>query len=338
MAKLEKVIFDTNFLRNTEPNNFLWWREQLKKFSNFASILLPDIVIEELKNQKRRNLEKHKRNFLDNPFHWLRNINKEDTEWFDNEAHILQLEKEEDINYKPIYLDDFSVLNKIKDLALKKLPPFEDSDSTDKWFKDAYIYFTILEYVEKNNDEYIFVCTWDWKLKEALKKHSNIKIIKDFDDFEDQTTWYFKKPYFIDRLKEILPEDFDSIWDISYNINNNWLVTVYTKDIDTYLVEVDFSTKEIIDFVRKWEFNDLIQWLIVSDNFWNTHSLAKQLIRFINYITDNEIILLFNAIFDNSQIKWAFHHTVEELYLKLYENKKDLFDEEMKNKIDKLFE
>ena len=62
MAKLEKVIFDTNFLRNTEPNNFLWWREQLKRFSSFADILLPDMVIEELKNQKRRNLEKQQNN------------------------------------------------------------------------------------------------------------------------------------------------------------------------------------------------------------------------------------------------------------------------------------
>lgn len=338
MAKLEKVIFDTNFLRNTEPSNFLWWREQLKKFSNFADLLLPDMVIEELKNQKRRNLEKHKKNFLENPFHWLRNINKQDTEKFDSEAHILQLENEEDISYKTIYLTDNSVLWKIKELALKKLPPFEDSDSTDKWFKDAYIYFTILEYVEKNSDEYVFVCTWDWKLKDAFRKHSNIKIIKDFDDFEDQTTWYFKKPYFIDKLKEILPEDFESIWDISYNINNNWLVTVFTKDIDTYFVEVDYSTKDIIDYARKWDFNDIIQKIIVSDNFWDTHSNSKQLIKFCNYITDNEIILLFNAIFENYQIKWTFHHSVKELFWSLYENKKDLFNEEMKNEIDKLFE
>jgi len=104
----------------------------LKRFSSFADILLPDMVIEELKNQKRRNLEKHKKTFLENPFHWLRNISKEDTELFDNEAYISQLENEEEINYKTIYLDDFSVLNKIKNLALKKLPPFEDSDSTDK--------------------------------------------------------------------------------------------------------------------------------------------------------------------------------------------------------------
>jgi len=42
-----------------------------------------------------------------------------------------------------IRLQDYSVLEKIKELALKKLPPFEAADNSDKGFKDAYIYFTV---------------------------------------------------------------------------------------------------------------------------------------------------------------------------------------------------
>jgi hypothetical protein len=49
MRILEKVIFDTNTLRNTEPKTFLGGRDDLKKFSKVAEIIFPDIVIEELK-------------------------------------------------------------------------------------------------------------------------------------------------------------------------------------------------------------------------------------------------------------------------------------------------
>jgi len=71
---MEKVIFDTNFIRNTEPKQFLGGRSELEKFAKVAELVFPDIVIEEIKNQKRRSLEKNKTSFLGNPFHWLRKL------------------------------------------------------------------------------------------------------------------------------------------------------------------------------------------------------------------------------------------------------------------------
>ncbi len=336
MWRLEKVIFDTNRLYNSKLTTFfaknVCW---LESFHKSSEIIIPTIVLEELRNKYKRDFQEGKEKFFQN---MLSNILSHNAETIDIDDKIQKLLDTETITFSQIELTNMNVLSEMIELALKKEPPFEAWKGTDKWFKDACLYFTILEYLNTLSDKYIFVCTCDWRLKEALEKHKNIIVVEDFKEFESKSTWYFKEKYFIDKLNEILPHTVDSIWDIQYNINDNWLITIITNDIDTYRVEVDFSTKEIIDFVRKWDFNDLINWLISSDNFSDTHSIIKQLMWFINYITDDEIISLYNALFTNSQIRWAFWYSVKEFYLKLYENKTDLFDDEMKNKIDKLFE
>lgn len=326
MARLEKVIFDTNTIRNTEPKTFLWWREELKKFNKVSEIIIPDIVIEEIKKQKLRSLKKHKDSFLKNPFHFLKKLSESETKDFDNEVHVNELEKNEQIKFTIIKLSDYSVIEKMKVLATSYYPPFnkvndDDKNNSDKWFKDAYIYFTVLEYVQKKSDEYVFFYTKDPRLAQAFNNNSNIKVIKNFEEFEDQTTWYFKKDYFIEKLKEILPEEFDSIWDIMYNVNNNWLVTVFTEDIDTYYVEVDFSTKEIIDFARKWDFIDYINDLINSKNFNNTDVNILNLHKYIQYLTDKEIELLIKASINNNQIYWiADKEYIKDFFTILYNN------------------
>ena len=133
MVKIEKIIFDTNIIRNIEPKTFLWWRETLKQFEKVSELVFPDIVVDELKYQKLRQLEEQKSKFLANTFHWLKWLNENETKEFDNLDYINQLEASEDINYSKIELKDFSILKNIKELALKKQAPFEKWNWTDKW-------------------------------------------------------------------------------------------------------------------------------------------------------------------------------------------------------------
>ena len=42
--------------------------------------------------------------------------------------------------------------------------------------------------------------------------------------------------------------------------------------------------------------------------------------------------------FENNQIKGAFHYKVKEFYFKLFESKKDILDQELKHKVEKLFD
>jgi rRNA-processing protein FCF1 len=204
---MEKVIFDTNFIRNTEPKQFLGGRSELEKFSKVTELVFPDIVIEEIKNQKRKNLESKKDSFLKNPFHWLRELDHDKTKNFDIEAHLTALEDNETLEYAVITLSDYSVLEQMKELALKKLPPFEATDNTDKGFKDACIYFTALEYLQSIPDKLIFVCCKDGRLKEAFKKHPNIIVIESFEEFIQNSITVFYDDYFINKLKTEIHED-----------------------------------------------------------------------------------------------------------------------------------
>lgn len=336
MRILEKVIFDTNTLRNTEPKTFLGGRDELKKFSKVAEIIFPDIVIEELKYQKRKQLEKHKRTFLENPFHWLRNINQQDTENFDNEAHIVELEKNEDIKYSVIKLQDHSALEQIKELALKKLPPFEEGDNTDKGFKDTYIYFTILEYLQTIPDKYIFVCTKDGRFKEALQRHPNIKVIKDFEEFRKESVSSFYDEYFINKLKESVNPEIteENITDFWLSINGNQILLIEIED-EKFVVEVD--TGEIVNVANKNEYTDLLNTLVYSGGFSTTHETIANLEPYKNYFSDEEIVLIFSRTIENPQIhRIISDDDVKQFISDLFEAKKETLGKEMRESLESL--
>jgi rRNA-processing protein FCF1 len=332
---MEKVIFDTNILRNTEPKNFLGGRDELKKFSEVAEIIFPDIVIEELKCQKRKQLEKHKKSFLDNPFHWLIKINKQDTENFDNEAFILDLENKEEIKYSLIKLQDYSVLEKIKELALKKLPPFESGDNTDKGFKDTYIYFTILEYLQIAPDKHVFVCTKDGRLKEALKKHLNIKVVEDFEDFEKHSITSFYDEYFINKLKDSVHLDItrDNIVDFWFGVDENQFLLIEVED-EKLVIEID--QREIVSSIKYNSIKGYIENLIISDNWKNTHDMCRKILPNIRYVIPTDSKELFKALLKNDQIYGTYGYSVQEFYSKLFKIHYYLLDkddlEKIKNK------
>ena len=341
MKVLEKVIFDTNKLRNTDPNTFLGNRNELESFSKVSEIIIPEIVIDEIKKQKQRNLESKKQSFLDNPFHWLRKLNKEETEKFDNEAHIEDLISKETIKYSIISLSDFSVLTKMKDLATSYEAPFEktnkdDKNNSDKGFKDAYIFFTILEYLQKISDKYIFVCTEDWRLKNALEIYENIIVIKDFEEFKKFSISFFYNEYFIKKLQEEINESIkqENIIDFWINTNGNQVLLI---DIDGEKIVTEIDSWEIIDFKNKNEYQSDINDLIHSGSFSDTHIIIRKLKPYIHFFSDKEIKEMIEAIFDNYEIKGAMMHWVKEFYWRLFETKKDILEAELKGKTEHLF-
>lgn len=332
----EKVIFDTNIIRNTNSTHLLGGREELKKFSKVAEIIIPEIVIEELKYQKRKQLEYDKMEFLKNPFHQLLNNNRSDAEHFDIEAHIADLEQQEEISYSVIKLNDPSVLEKIKELAIKKLPPFEGNDKTDKGFKDAYIYFTILEYTKTIKDKYIFVCTNDQRLKEALKKHPNIKVINNYEGFKDQCISSLCDEYFISKLKDVLNLDIkaENIKDYWVNINEDTILLVEIED-EKIVIEID--SREIISYANKKEYDEDIRGLIKSDCFSTTHSKVAKLEKYKKYFSDEDIEKILGAATTNNQIYWIIKdNDVKQFISSLFEGKKEMLENEMREKVENL--
>src|SRR5690606_5087972 len=154
--------------RNTGVNTFLGSREMLERFMQDADIVIPEVVIQEIKRQKRSLLSSNKDKFLTNPFHKLIGVDELITNSFGIEEYIEKLLIEESIPFEVIDLKDNNVLPQIKELAIHKKAPFESGENTDKGFKDALIYFSVIEYLQEIPNKNVFVCAKDVRLKEAL--------------------------------------------------------------------------------------------------------------------------------------------------------------------------
>ena len=331
-----QVIFDTNSIRNAESfSDFLGGRAELERFMKLAEIIIPDLVLEEIKCQKRKQLHSKRDSFLSNPFHHLLNLNRETTEKFDMDGWIEGLLKTEKIPHKIISLtkNKAVILEEMKNLCLIGAPPFEEG--SDKGFKDAYIYFTILEYIGSLSDGGVFVVTKDEALRRALQVHRKIRVVSNYEEFESFNSNYFKDEYFIGRLKEIVDSEIDAgcIISISLNVEENWVLKIECKG-KVYLVEVDFKYREILAFTNE-NFNEDINGLVNSGSFSSTHSYIASLKDKINYFSEDEVHKIMSAAIQNEQIHWvAEDEDVKGFFGELYKAKSNLLQEDDK----KLFE
>jgi len=332
-----KVIFDTNFIRNAESAlDFLGGRNDLERFSKVSEIIIPDIVIEEIKAQKRKHLISKRDSFLSNPFHFLRKIDIKETENFNIDEWILELVKNEKISYTSISLTENGILEKIKNMCLECTPPFEDG--SDKGFKDAYIYFTILEYLTICKDRNIFLVTRDERLRTAFLRESRIKVIKGYDEFENYIDEYFKEPYFVSRLKEEIDEGIEQnhIEDIWLNLEENWVLKIVCNE-KHYFLEVDFTSKEILRSVN-FDFSELINKLITSGSFSATHEAVESLKDCTSFLTDENVQSLIEASVRNEQIYWiANDDDIKEFFGQLYQAKQQIIPEDIKELFNKYF-
>ncbi len=322
----EKVIFDTNTIRNTEINTFFEGRKELELFVQDADIIIPFTVVEEIKRQKRVSLLSKKDSFLSNPFHKLSGISEEDTKSFDIDSHIQKLIDEETIPFDVIDLKSNEVLPQIKELALLKKAPFEPSDNTDKGFKDALIYFSVLEYLQEIPNKYVFVCAKDNLLGEAFKNNPNVFVIKDYNEFKQHSISQFFDDYFIEKVNEelgitITKEGIKEYW---YNINDNKVVLIEFEGQE-YVIETDSG--EIINSCKRSEYADEIENLINSPNFNSTDRSVENLLGYSNYFSSEEILKILDASYYNSQINWIINkHQIKELIGPLYIAKKEFID------------
>jgi rRNA-processing protein FCF1 len=255
-----KIFFDTNIIRNSEgPEYFLGGREQLERFKKVAEIMIPNIVITEIKNQRRKHFKAKRDSFFDNPFFKLMGLSQDRLSDEKIEKWIEQLEEKEKIEYTKVSVKDRDILPEIFELASNNLPPFEVDN--DKGFKDALIYFTILQYVEENpTDQIYFICK-DGRLGEAFKGNDSVRVFKDYEEYEKHQKDYFTDNYFIERLHQQLVEghayqeilnlpflDPSCIKSIKLDKELNWVIEIEIEGLK-FIVEVDYVSKEIISIL-----------------------------------------------------------------------------------------
>ena len=274
-------------------------------------------------------MEGKRDSFLGNIFHKLREIGEEDTKKFNIVDFIDNQHATESIPYSVITLKDHSVLSKIKDLAVSHQAPFEKN--SDKGFKDAYIYFTILDFLRDVSDERVFFVTKDGRLKEAFALNGKIRVVEDFEDFEHYRTGYFREEYFLQKLQSEVDEDIQSehIRTAWLNINSNWVLFIETGSA-VYRVEVDFATKEIIDHTDQ-SVEVAVETFKQSGSFAETHKNIKALQPLSNYLSDDEIMSIFEAAVTEQQISYiAKDADVKGFISQLWDNKKNIIPEELR--------
>ncbi len=297
-----KVVVDTSKARNTGGGSFLGYREELEKIAEFADIIIPSMVIDEIKKQKIESLQKEQKSFLSNIFLSLTGTRRRKVENIDIDNIVSELESEENIPYIEIELEDANhkTLTEIKKLALNNKPPFDET--SDKGFKDAYIYFTTLEYIEKNKDKQIFFLTDDPLLSKSFAENRHIRTIKDFNEFKKLIKEFLLTDYFLDSLSLQLKIDITEkdVTDAYFNTDNNWVLRIETPEGALHTI-IDYTSRELL-------MNTTVDWtseienLINSDEFITTHEIIETLQDFVDFFSIKQIKNLIVGASKNSQI------------------------------------
>ncbi len=245
---MDAVFIDTNSIRNEKTSSFFGNIDKYKKISEQVQIIIPSIVIDEIKRQKKRHLKSQLDKFCNNYFAEYFGIDSKEKQelikHIDDKIKLLYEGANDEIEHIVLDLEHDGKLQKIKELAIKNIPPFEAE--TDKGFKDSYIYLTVLEYQESATDD-VFLITNDSRLKQAFED-SKVHTISTVQEYYDYREEFFKEDYFIEKMKEHFENNEitkENISNIALTADDDWQITVGVNG-DEHHVLVDFVSKEII--------------------------------------------------------------------------------------------
>lgn len=200
------IIFDTNVLFQRSYNDYSKFtlhpiyyeiRGKIERHDveNHFEILVPEITINELFRHQVESFQEKINSLIDTykTFKQIYEISFSMNEDFDYEAY-LHMVKEQYIKGNGIKLLPIcseSRFSAIVSRALNKLAPFDGGEkASDKGFKDAVIWESILEFASKNKGQYIFL-THDKGFREKLKK--------EFENSTGNLIMIFNK----DQLREV---------------------------------------------------------------------------------------------------------------------------------------
>ena len=320
--KLQKIIIDTNSAINKSHIGFFGFREELRKISNVSELFFPQIVIDEIKNHKNRQLSTKRSQMLDNPFMDIAKISRSTIKSHNIDLIIDDILDTETIKYQLIGLDDIPrAFERIYGWAIKNEPPFEIG--SDKGFKDAYIACVIYELLDKHDDDCLFLCTKDERLTLTFKNNSRVQIVQDFNDFQRYSLGAFLDQYLIAKIAGecgIEPKNCE-IQDGWLNVENNWVIRIseVIGEGTVLSVIIDSEAREILshsDADLCTHINNLTE----SGDFNSTHSAIALLAPLVSYLSKAQIERIIRASTENSQIYWvAKDEDVKEFFLPLFE-------------------
>lgn len=250
---MDAIFLDTNSIHNKKTDSFFGNQSKFQRVMNQVNIIIPSIVILEIKRQKRRYLIDELEKLEKNYFYDYLNLNKDKSDeirnFIDTKVNSLYDKANDEILHIEYDLTEDDAFEKVKHFAVENIAPFDAK--SDKGFKDSCFYFTVKQYQKSNTDK-IFVVTNDKRLKEAFSD-DKITVIENIEEYSVYyRDNYFKGDYFIGKLREYFEKDSiesNNIVEVSLNAEADWLIKIDNKDEEITLL-VDFNSKEILDVVN----------------------------------------------------------------------------------------
>lgn len=337
---------DTNVLRD-EKGEFWIKEKEINKLLSYGIVVIPEIVLEEIEQKAIRGFEKEKQTLGSKLKAFFgQQIEKVDITKKVRDHIESILSKEGVIMIK---LTNFAVLPEMKKLAILKQPPFEGNEGTDKGFKDCYIYFTLLEYQNKNPSLKLFFWTKDKRLQFAYD-NTSIQIIESIEDYEKN---FWLTDYLRDQIADRLKTNVGnlSLLKSEININDNKLLAIQlNQDGGSYIYRFELDREEIISYIFEediskevnstedvYALKDALDNFINTWSFWNTHNSILELEEIDRYLFNDEIIEILSAITTNPQIYWIIRdEDVLNFVEKLFQKRKDMLEESVRVFIENL--
>ena len=337
---------DTNVLRD-EKGEFWIKEKEINKLLSYGIVVIPEIVLEEIEQKAIRGFEKEKQTLGSKLKAFFgQQIEKVDIKKKVRDHIESILSKEGVIMIK---LTNFAVLPEMKKLAILKQPPFEGNEGTDKGFKDCYIYFTLLEYQNKNPSLKLFFWTKDKRLQFAYD-NTSIQIIESIEDYEKN---FWLTDYLRDQIADRLKTNVGnlSLLKSEININDNKLLAIQlNQDGGSYIYRFELDREEIISYIFEediskevnstedvYALKDALDNFINTWSFWNTHNSILELEEIDRYLFNDEIIEILSAITTNPQIYWIIRdEDVLNFVEKLFQKRKDMLEESVRVFIENL--
>lgn len=269
---------------------------ELNDLTYEVSIFFPEIVLLELLhhlelklNKKYRDLENFKQEFK----------NFEEITIINNDLNIKKVCENlknyyfEELNIIPIPSGGNLLFNKILDMSINKKPPFIEG-SSDKGFKDAILFLSLLKFAEDNKyDKYVLFSSDNGF-------SNNINELQD--EFKNHLTSFRKHDIYKDLLiiknkniNSYISTEFKLFTDLKEYIANNFFKILEKKYEDACVISIDFNSYEIDSFEILEDDTDIHQ--------YDNNEFEVEFFLDIRFYCPEEYSHRFRSIFDDEGTK-----------------------------------
>lgn len=241
----EQVIFDACTLFHIGTATF--YSGEIKKFHEHCDIFIPKVADAEFRLKRIKDLRKHYEQLSDTHKWTEGSIKRHIQDLYAGETEKYEIQI---IDYPTDSKSRSELLQKLLDYAIYHKAPFSAEEKKgDNGFKDAFIYFTILDHLDQFDVPYVFVCTDDGRFISALKRHSRIKVIRNYGEFEKNSLSLKVNKISVDELVNYLGIDPASriiVRHYEFNNKGNMVMHVSLRKGSTegWLVEYDVNGRE----------------------------------------------------------------------------------------------